>query len=1253
MINNNKLKQPNKKEVIILRIMILLGLLSIIHFFYWFSNKSLIDNVFLYCLLIVLIIFDCFRVIYIWYHYWEMSVPKKPTLTKNFSVDVLTTYFPGEPIDMVTETLLAIKNIRYPHTTYLCDEENNEYLKKFCLEHDIIHVTRSVRTDAKAGNINNALLQATGDLCLILDPDHVPLEHFIDEVLPYFQDDSIGFVQTVQAYYNIEESKVAQGAAEQTFHFYGPLMMGMNSYGTVNAIGANCIFRRAALNSIGGHAAGLSEDMHTAMQLHAKGWKSVYIPESFTKGLVPATLASYYQQQLKWSRGTFELLIDVYPKLFKQFTWRQKLHYGILPFHYLSGLIFMISFLIPILSLFFSITPWKGNILNFGLITFPIIVSILLIRFYVQQWVINKNERGVHLIGGILLQCEWWVFFIGVIYSFIRKKVLYIPTPKSDQEITKLGIILPNIVVAIISVIAVIYGLNADFTPFSIIMAAFALFNSSIMLYTLRFAYEKRRFLNFDEFINIQKHSISNIKKDKGFKILNKGALILLSVVLVCCVVLQHDKEERRLNGGVYAKKPHLEHIKYIGVFAPDKDNGISVNKNVSEVEQILNKKMDIISFYLAWNKNIDSSFFNETLASVYNRGAIPMITWEPWLNTFLDSLPEDKHVNESIIAGHLDTYINEFSIELKKINQPVFLRFSHEFDNPFYPWYDNTANASDKFKEAWVHVHDIFKENGVENVIWVWNPWKPENIKTFYPGPDYVDWFGVNILNYATLKDQDNWYSFKDLYDSFHNAFQNLPETPVMISEYGVLKDGDNQRKWFSSFFNILKNEFDEINAIVYFNSKSDNNLPDGTESSNYFDWTISKGQIPENGFKNISQHKIFNDSQFLETKKEYSKFKSKNNIRGVNLKKGRSWNQDYHVLSRQNLIKDFENIKKLGINSIRFTENSIYDYNVLNLSKTYNLNVSYGFWIPKDINFRHDTLKLKQLENKILNKIVKNKYRSNIDSWCIQNDVLSNQKNIFNKPELFYQNKAYLLWLNILVDKIKNIDSKRPVILDVDVNNKSINHIKIIQEQIPNIDLLGLVVQGNEYLDCTLDYLKDTNINYLLSDISTSDLMDVTNLEHNSSFYLTEWQDQYRSNKLTFRGLIDRKGRFKSDYFKLFNTLNDNANSKECLKVKILNPSRLIYDSRVFPYHAMINDMEKDWVFGEDIDGLKYEWSLIKCDKFGNPITVLDLGNESKIELEIPNNNKFYKLLLTVIDGDCASTTITRLNTPYNKLE
>jgi len=314
---------PNQKEKFTLRIIIVLGLFAIVNFFYWFLKPELKDNQLLYWLLIGPLVFDSLRIIYIWYHYWDISVPEKPKLSKNWTVDILTTYFPGEPYEMIKDTLLAIQRIKYPHTTYLCDEANDEYLKEFCKSHGIKHVTRNNRINAKAGNINNALLQATGEICLILDPDHVPKENFIDEVIPYFGDEKVGFVQSVQAYYNIEESNVAKGAAEQTFHFYGPIMMTMNSYGTVNAIGANCVFRREALDSIGGHAPGLSEDMHTAMQLFAKGWKSVYVPEVFTKGLVPASLTSYYMQQMKWSRGTLELLVSVYPKLFKNFTWKQ------------------------------------------------------------------------------------------------------------------------------------------------------------------------------------------------------------------------------------------------------------------------------------------------------------------------------------------------------------------------------------------------------------------------------------------------------------------------------------------------------------------------------------------------------------------------------------------------------------------------------------------------------------------------------------------------------------------------------------------------------------------------------------------------------------------------------------------------------------------------------------------------------------------------------------------------------------------
>nr|WP_255474353.1 glycosyltransferase [Pontibacter qinzhouensis] len=350
---------------------------------------------------------------------------------------------------------------------------------------DVKHVTRAVKVDAKAGNINNALRQATGDICLILDPDHIPAPHFLEEVLPYFENKEMGFVQVVQAYHNQKESLVAYGAAEQTYSFYGPMMMGMNSYGTAQAIGANCTFRREALDSIGGHAAGLSEDMHTAMQLHAKGWKSVYVPKILTRGLVPGTLSAYYKQQIKWARGTFELLFVVYPKLFSQFTSRQKLHYFTLPLYYLFGVFNLVDFLIPILALSLAEFPWYVSLLEFLVMFTPFFCISICIRHYAQRWYHEKNEKGFHMFGGILRTGTWWIFFLGFVYSVLRIKVPYIPTPKDDTPKNNWLLSLPNILVCAACLGAIAYSQykygHLRTNPYMQMMAMFALVNFTIV----------------------------------------------------------------------------------------------------------------------------------------------------------------------------------------------------------------------------------------------------------------------------------------------------------------------------------------------------------------------------------------------------------------------------------------------------------------------------------------------------------------------------------------------------------------------------------------------------------------------------------------------------------------------------------------------------------------------------------------------------------------------------------------------------
>ena len=1245
----NIIKEPTLKEKLALRILIILGLLSIINFFYWFLTPEFIDHKLLYWLLMGPLAFDSFRIMYIWYHYWDISVPQKPNLTKELTVDVFTTFFPGEPYDMVKGTLLAIQRMKYPHTTYLCDEADDSHLKEFCKKNGIKHVTRDNRINAKAGNINNALKQASGDICLILDPDHVPKEDFLDEILPYFMDEKIGFVQSVQAYYNVDESLVAKGAAEQTYHFYGPVMMTMNTYGTVNAIGANCVFRRKALDSIGGHSSGLSEDMHTAMQLFAKGWESVYVPKIFTKGLVPASLTSYYKQQLKWSRGTLELLVSVLPKLFKNLTWRQRIHFGILPLHYLSGFIILISFLIPIISLFAAATPWKGNMINFGLIFIPILTSILGIHFFVQRWVLDKSEWGPHLIGGILLACTWWIYIIGAVYTVIRKKVPYLPTPKEDKELTSWKILIPNLVVGVISIAAVIYGLTIDFTPFSIFMSGFALLNASIMFFSLVLAYEKQKPAVVSLDFNKQKQSLLNSVRNTGYLAWQKAALPLVIVILVLSGGFYYHTEYVKWEG-VQAPFQEKNVINYIGIFAPQNDDGITSLDIVKDISDQIEENFDIISIYLAWDKDIESHFPTSVIDLVYLNKSIPMITWEPWLHTFEDEINDSDHVYDLITSGFFDSYLSQFADKLKDLEKPVFLRFAHELDNPFYPWFMEGNEAATKFKSAWIHTYEIFKKRDAHNVIWIWNPWKAESLVEFYPGREYVDWVGINILNYAEYNQDGQWHDFESLYQPFHEELSKLPQTPVVISEFGTLGNSQNQNQWIEDAFSVIENDYREIKSVIYFNSKVDNNWPQGLQSDEYLDWTIPGNQVIKTSFKNKEvPDYVFSPLPILEGDNGESKLDNTNleRIRGINLKYGQDWRNNYHVLNRRKLLTDFERIKNLGLNTIKISGNSVYDYNILNISREMGLDVSFGFWISEATDFMNDTLEATYLKESILKQVERYTNHTHITSWNIQNDVLFNQKDFFHKPEILYQNRAYILWLNRLVSEIKKIDPTRPIILDLEVNQLSIYHAQLLAKNVNGIDYYGLTIKGDEHLSSIVDYFEDFEMEFLFSEIDSEVLTQPEVWNSHPSFFVASWQDQHESNKLTFEGIIDRKGRAKYQYFHLYNSLHESDSVNNKITARILKPAINLYKNEVLDYHAMLYNDDEGWKYGQYFESYSFEWSLVKCDENGNYLAVRDIGNGPFLRLKIPENHEYFELLLTVSDGNSITSTITTLNT------
>lgn len=482
---------PDKKDMLRMRFLIILGLITVALFLIWFFSEERVGYAPLFWILCFAWFFKLLRTFYEWYHYYNISVPEPPELKRKFTVDILTTACPGEPHEMIIGTLRAMQAVRYPHTSYLCDEGDDPVLKKVCEELGVIHVTRIEKKDAKAGNINNALKIAKGDICIILDPDHEPFPELIERVLSYFENPEVGFVQSVQAYKNRKESLVALGACEQTYHFYGPMMMAMNAYGTAQAIGANCAFRRAALDSIGGHAVGLAEDMHTSMLIHSKGWKSVYIPEILTRGLVPSSLPAYYKQQLKCSRGTFDIFFKTLPKIFKQLTWRQRIHYLFIPLYFFYGVIDFLNIIIPVSSLVLAEFPWQVDLVEFFRMTLPILIMTILIRQHAQKWLLEKHERGFHFVGGLLRIGTWWIFALGFIYTLINVKVPYIPTPKEGTPENSWKLSLPNIIACCITLFAIVYGLQLDWSPYSFFMSGLAFLNVIILGYVVMIGQQK------------------------------------------------------------------------------------------------------------------------------------------------------------------------------------------------------------------------------------------------------------------------------------------------------------------------------------------------------------------------------------------------------------------------------------------------------------------------------------------------------------------------------------------------------------------------------------------------------------------------------------------------------------------------------------------------------------------------------------------------------------------------------------------
>ncbi len=251
-----------------------------------------------------------------------------------------------------------------------------------------------------------------------------------------------------------------------------------------------------------------------------------------------------------------------------------------------------------------------------------------------------------------------------------------------------------------------------------------------------------------------------------------------------------------------------------------------------STFETRAQKKMSILHWGQAWKINGNYQSFNALwFDNVRNHGSIPLIDWGSWQKDAGINQPAFKL--STIYNGLHDSYIRQWALGARQWGHPFFLRFDWEMNGNWqFPWSEQlNGNQPGDYVKAWQHVHDVFAQNGVTNVTWVWCPNISDpttrSMATLYPGDAYVDWTCLDGYNKYPV-----WLHFQTLFTGsginwLNNSYQEIlgvaPDKPLMLGETASLEAGDGgalKADWISNaLITQLPGSFPRIKAIVWFN--------------------------------------------------------------------------------------------------------------------------------------------------------------------------------------------------------------------------------------------------------------------------------------------------------------------------------------------------------------------------------------------------------------------------------------------------
>ncbi len=392
-----------------------------------------------------------------------IPMPDDPALWP--TVDVFVPTY-NEPMSIVRATVLGAIAIDWPPEKlriFLLDDGRRDEFRDFAAECGIGYITRGDNLHAKAGNLNNALAQTEGEFIAIFDSDHIATRAFLQMTMGWMiAEPRNALVQTPHHFYSPDpfQRNLAAGTRvpSEGNMFYGLVQDANDYWNSAFFCGSCAVLRRTALEEIGGFAVEtVTEDAHTMLKMHRRGWDSCYLRLPLAAGLATERLILHIGQRVRWARGMIQIFRIDNPLFGPGLSIGQRICYLQAMGHFFFALPRVVFLTAPLAFLLFGLNIIAASPLAIVSYALPHIFHSVATNSRLQ-----RNNR--HSFWSEVYETVLALFLIRVtiVTIFAPRRGKFNVTNKGgllENGYFDLGAVYPNLILAFFLVAGVIRGL--------------------------------------------------------------------------------------------------------------------------------------------------------------------------------------------------------------------------------------------------------------------------------------------------------------------------------------------------------------------------------------------------------------------------------------------------------------------------------------------------------------------------------------------------------------------------------------------------------------------------------------------------------------------------------------------------------------------------------------------------------------------------------------------------------------------------